>query len=94
MNRPLPPAQWALARLFSTQGARDVATITLADSSLNALRQTPATVPISVLSSVNSQDLIYGSATASNPQPSTYALMTTGLAGLSLGMRRRSSKQA
>ena len=79
---------------FSTQDVRDAAPITLADSSLNALSRTPATAPISVLSSVSSQDLICGGATASIPEPSTHALMIAGLAGLCLVMRRRSNKQA
>jgi hypothetical protein len=79
---------------FGTQDAREAATITLADSWLNALSSTPATAPISILASPGSQDLVYGGATAPIPEPSTYALMIAGLAGLGFVARRRSNKQA
>jgi hypothetical protein len=79
---------------FGTQDPRDAGTVTLASSWLNALSTTPATDPISILTSVNSQDLVYGGATAPIPEPSTYALMIAGLAGVGFVARRRSQKQA
>jgi hypothetical protein len=79
--------------VFGVQDARETATLTLADSWLNALSTTPATAPISILASANSQDLVYGGATAPIPEPSTYALMIAGLAGLGFVARRRSNKQ-
>jgi hypothetical protein len=80
--------------VFGVQDARETATLTLADSWLNALSTTSATAPISILSSANSQDLVYGGATAPIPEPSTYALMIAGLAGLGFVARRRANKQA
>ena len=80
--------------VFGVQDSRETATLTLADSWLNALSTTPATAPISILSSTKSQDLVYGGATAPIPEPSTYALMIAGLAGVGFVARRRAQKQA
>jgi PEP-CTERM motif len=79
---------------FGTQDVRDAGTVTLAGNWLNALSSTPATSPISILASTNSQDLVYGGATAPIPEPSTYALMIAGLAGVGFVARRRAKKQA
>ena len=75
-------------------GQSNAATLTLADSWLGALAGTSATAPISILASVNRQDLVYGGATAPIPEPSTYALMIAGLGALGFVARRRSNKQA
>lgn len=80
--------------VFGVQDAREIATLTQANSWLTALSSTPATAPISILASTERQDLVYGGATAPIPEPSTYALMIAGLAGLGFVARRRSNKQA
>lgn len=80
--------------IFGVQDSREIATLTQANFWLNALSNTPATAPISILSSTDRQDLVYGGATAPIPEPSTYALMFAGLGALGFVARRRSNKQA
>jgi PEP-CTERM motif len=80
--------------VFGVQDSREAPTLALANTWLNALSSTPATAPISILASAANQDLIYGGATAPIPEPSTYALMIAGLAGVGFVARRRAQKQA
>ena len=79
---------------FGVVSSSDLSTLALADTWLNALSTTAATAPVSILASTDRQDLVYGGATAPIPEPSTYALMFAGLAGVGFVARRRARKQA